>query len=182
MALCSCGYQFSSAENLPNTAQTIYIAKFSNPSLQTGVQDAFARYMKDEIDRHARLQVVDDPSSADLQLAGVIERADSFPQALNAVGEPTVYNLNMALSATLYDNRSHKVLWSAHDITNQEQYAVVPQAVLVTSPQFLRHNLRATDIAALSDSQTQQIQLATSRDDAMADVARKIYAAMVSGF
>jgi lipopolysaccharide assembly LptE-like protein len=177
-----CGYTFSQVDSLPAGAHTIYVARFANGTSITGIQDVFMRYMKDEIARHDRLQLVDDPSHADLELSGTILGAEPYPAAMNAAGEPTIYNLNVAVNATLVDKKTSKVLWDGRNITSQQQYAVVPQAVLVTSPQFLRHNFRSTDIAQLTDSQTQITQSGVSRDEAMNQVAQNVYAGMASGF
>jgi len=73
----------------------------------TGVQDVFMRYMKDEIAKHDRLQLVDDPANADLELTGVIVRAEPYPAAMNAVGEPTIYSLDLQVNATLVDKKNN---------------------------------------------------------------------------
>lgn len=177
-----CGYTFSSADSLPADAHTIYVAHFTNATTVTGIQDVFARYMKDEIARHDRLRLVDDPGQADLELKGVIAASDSYPAAMNAVGEPTIYTLGLAVSATLVDLKNKKVLWNGQNITSQQQYAVVPQAVLVTSPQFLHHNFRSNDISQLTDSQTQMTQAGVAQDEAMSQVAQNVYAGIASGF
>jgi outer membrane lipopolysaccharide assembly protein LptE/RlpB len=182
LTAAGCGYTFSSADSLPPSANTIYVARFANATNYTGIQDAFMRYMKDEIARHDRLQLVDDPSQADLELSGTIWGAEPFPAALNAAGEPTIYNLNFQVNATLTDRKNNKVLWQGQNITSSQQYAVVPQAVLVTSPQFLRHNFRSTDISQLTDSQTQITQAGVARQEAMSQVAQNVYAGMASGF
>jgi outer membrane lipopolysaccharide assembly protein LptE/RlpB len=177
-----CGYTFSSADTLPASAHTIYVARFGNATNYTGIPDVFMRYMKDEIARHDRLELVDNPNQADLELSGIIANADPFPAALNAVGEPTIYNLSLQVNATLIDKKTGKVLWRGQNITSQQQYPVVPQAVLATSPQFLRHNFRSNDISQLTDSQTQVTQAGVARDEAMTQVAQGVYAGMASGF
>jgi hypothetical protein len=182
LLFAGCGYSFSAADTLPSSAHTIYVARFSNGSNITGLQDTFMRYMKNEIAKHARLQLVDDPANADLELTGVIAHADAFPAAMNAVGEPTIYTFNLQVNATLYDRKDHKALWSGQNLTAQPQFAEVPQAVLVTSPQFLKHNFRSSDINSLTDSQTQITQGGVARDEAMNQVAQNIYSGMASGF
>lgn len=177
-----CGYTFSSADTLPPSAHTIYVARFSNATSFTGIQDIFMRYMKDEIARHDRLQLVDDPAQADLELNGTISGSNPYPAALNAVGEPTIDNLTFEVNATLIDKKTNKVLWQGQNITSQQQYALVPQAVLATSPQFLRHNLRSNDISQMTDSQVQVTQAGVARDEAMTQVAQDVYAGMASGF
>src|SRR5579875_3532931 len=127
-----CGYTFSAADTLPPSAHTIYVARFTNSTNYTGLQDVFMRYMKDEIARHDRLRLVDDPAQADLELSGVIVNADPYPSALNAVGEPTIYALGLQVNATLVDKKTGKILWSGVNITSQQQYPVVPQAGVAT--------------------------------------------------
>ncbi len=182
LALGGCGYTFSSSESLPPSAHTIYVARFKNGTMITGLQDVFMRYMKDEIAKHARLQVVDDPAQADLELSGTILGGEPFPAALNAVGEPSIYYLALGVNATLLDKKDNKVLWSGQNISSQQQYAVVPQAVIATSPQFLKYNFRASDIAQLTDTQTQMTQSGTAYQEAMSTVAQNVYAGMASGF
>jgi len=182
LGAAGCGYTFSAADTLPASAHTIYVAKFTNMSLTTGVQDVFMRYMKDEIAKHDRLRVVDDPATADLELVGTIVRAEPYPAAMNAVGEPTIYNLQLQVNATLTDQKTKKVLWSGQNLASQQPYGVVPQAVLVTSPQFLRHNFRSSDINQLTDSQVQMTQGGVAQDEAMTQVAQNIYSGMASGF
>jgi hypothetical protein len=182
LVAAGCGYTFSSADSLPPAAHTIYVATFRNATEVTGIQDVFMRYMKDEIAKHDRLQLVDDRAQADVELSGVIGGAEPFPAAMNAVGEPSIYNYSVQVSATLIDRKTGKVLWSGQNITSQQQYAVVPQAVLVTSPQFLRHNFRSSDINQLTDSQTQITQGGVARQEAMTQVAQNVYAGMASGF
>ena len=82
----------------------------------------------------------------------------------------------------LVDRKTGRQLWSGQNITSQQQYAVVPQAVLVTSPQFLRHNFRSSDINQLTDSQTQITQGGVAQQEAMTQVAQNVYAGMASGF
>ena len=66
-----CGYHFgASGTNLPANAQTIYVERFDNHTRQTGLNDEFMVYMKDEIASHKRLSIVDSPANADLELDG----------------------------------------------------------------------------------------------------------------
>ena len=78
-----CGYHFASAgSGLPQDAKTIYVARFSNTSRFTGYNDQFMRYMKDQIAEHKRLQLVDEPTQADLVLTGQILRVETDPGGL----------------------------------------------------------------------------------------------------
>jgi hypothetical protein len=74
------------------------------------------------------------------------------------------------------------VLWSGQNISSQQQYAVVPQAVIATSPQFLKYNFRANDISKLTNTQTEATQGSVAYQEAMLTVAQNVYAGMASGF
>jgi Lipopolysaccharide-assembly len=182
LMIAGCGYHFaSSGSGLPQDAKTIYVARFSNSSRFTGINDQFMRYMKDEVADHKRLMLVDDPSQADLMLSGQIVRVDTMPVGFNGVNEPTIYQQFMVVRAQLVNHRTSQVVWS--DLLNSiEQFPVVSSAVVTTSPQFLQQNLRSQDIANLPDIQVAQTQQATSTGQMMTAMAQKIYASMSEGF
>lgn len=180
---CGCGYNFAAAgSGLPPGAQTIYVDRFSNHSRITGVNDEFGRYLKDEIASHKRLTVVDDPARADLSLSGEILSAEEHPTTFNSVDEPTQYQMLLAVSADLRDNRTSKIVWRARRLGGGGFYAVVPQTVVTTSPQFLQQNLRQRDINRLPDVQLAATQRETARDDSLNSLARTLYADMSEGF
>jgi outer membrane lipopolysaccharide assembly protein LptE/RlpB len=133
-----CGYHFvASGSGLPSNATTIYVAKFQNLSRNTGLQEEFARYLKDEIANHKRLVLVDDPASADLRLTGTIRSYETYPGAFNAVAEPSTYDMTMMVDARLVD-RSNNLIWTTRGLSDQSEYATVANAVVVTAPGFLR--------------------------------------------
>ena len=178
-----CGYRFAaSGAGLPSNAETIYVARFSNKSRITGLNDQFARYLKDEIASHKRLRVVDDPANADLKLEGQIVSDETLPSTFNSVFEPTQYNEVILVSATLADNRTGKTIWNVRRMGGNEFYPVVPQAVVPTSPEFLQQNLRAQNINNLPDIQVAETQRRASQDQMMTDLAHNLYAAMSEGF
>jgi outer membrane lipopolysaccharide assembly protein LptE/RlpB len=177
-----CGYQFaSSGVGLPPDAKTIYVAKFQNLSRNTGLQEEFARSLKDEIANHKRLVLVDDPASADLRLTGIIRSNEVYPGAYNAVAEPSTYENTMMVEARLVD-RSNNVIWSTRGLAEQDQYAMVANAVIVTSPRFLQQNLRSNDINSMPDAQVAHTQRQWSSDQTMATLARDLYSSMSEGF
>jgi len=178
-----CGYNFAAAgSGLPPGAQTIYVDRFSNHSRITGLNDEFGRYLKDEIANHKRLTVVDDPARADLSLSGEILSAEEHPTTFNSVDEPTQYQMQLAVSADLRDNRTGKIVWRARRLGGGGLYAVVPQAVVTTSPQFLQQNLRQSDINRLPDVQLAATQRESTQHDSLNSLARSLYANMSEGF
>ena len=178
-----CGYHFgASGTNLPATAQTIYIARFTNQTRQTGLNDEFMVYLKDEVANHKRLTVVDSPADADLLLTGQVTQSLSVPNAFNSVIEPTQYAETLVVRAWLRDRRNSKLLWSTNGMASSQNYAVVSQNVVNTTPTFLQQNLRSNDIARMSDIQVAQTQERGSRTQMMAGLAAHMYDSMATGF
>ena len=177
-----CGYHFASAgSGLPQDAKKIYVARFSNTSRFTGYNDQFMRYMKDQIAEHKRLQLVDEPTQADLVLTGQILRVETTPAGFNGVSEASIYQQYMVVRAQLEDRHTDKVLW-ANVLSSIDQFPTVSSTVVTTSPEFLQQNLRSQDIANLPDIQVAQTQQAASSTLMMTKMAQNIYSAMSEGF
>ena len=183
MALGGCGYHFgASGSNLPSGAETIYVARFTNRTRQTGLNDVFMRYLDDEIAMHRRLRLVDSPAEADLQLTGEILAVTPLPSSFNSVLEPTIYNQSMTVDAQLKDLRNNRVIWSVSSIGNLQHIPVVAQAVVPTLPTFVQGNLRGSDVAKMTDMQVASTQGALGQDTVMQNVAKNLYASMAEGF
>lgn len=178
-----CGYHFaSSGSGLPAQARTLYVERFGNHTRQTGVNDEFMRYLKDEIADHKRLELVESPGEADLILSGTVAYVETLPVDFNSVSEPTMYDLTMSADATLVDAHTHKVIWATRGISGSQSYATVAQTVVTTSPTFLRQNLRSQDIAQLPDLQVAETQRASANQQMMQQLAQNLYASMSVGF
>jgi len=178
-----CGYSFgASGTNLPASAQTIYVERFDNKTRQTGLNDEFMIYLKDEIASHKRLTIVDSPAQADLELTGIITQTLSVPNAFNSVLEPTQYGETLVVRSWLHDRHSGKLLWSVNQMSDTENYGTVSQNVVNTTPSFLQQNLRSNDIARMSDIQTAETQEHGSRTQMMQTLAAHMYDSMATGF
>ncbi len=117
-----CGYHFAAeGSGLPPQAKTIYVEKFGNRTRQTGINDEFMRYVEDEIANHKRLELVDNPSDADLLLSGDIVFADSLPTAFNSANEPLTYTQTISADASLIDAHDHKVIWASRGLSSSAQ-------------------------------------------------------------
>src|SRR5260370_29353972 len=181
--LSGCGYHFAgSGDALPSSAETIYVQQFSNHTRQTGINDEFMRYLKDEIASHRRLKVVDSPTDADLELSGVIMYAASSPVNFNSVLEPTIHNTTIHVTASLKDPHSDKTIWSTRNVGNTQHVPVVAQPVVTTTPTFLQQTLPSGDIAQTTAVQVAQSMTFSGRDTMMQTVARNLYAEMAEGF
>ena len=183
LALGGCGYHFgASGSNLPSGAETIYVARFTNRTRQTGLNDVFMRYLDDEIAMHRRLRLVDSPAEADLELSGEILAITPLPSSFNSVLEPTIYNRTMTVAAQLKDLRNNRVIWSVSSLGNMQHDPVVAQAVVPTLPTFVQGNLRGSDVAKMTDIQVASTQGALGQDVMMQNVAKNLYASMAEGF
>jgi lipopolysaccharide assembly LptE-like protein len=181
--LSGCGYHFAaSGDALPSGANTIYVSRFTNSTRLTGVNDEFMRYMKDEIALHRRLKVVDSADAADLELSGDVRYVNYTPSNFNSALEPTQYNQSMVVSASLRDVRAKKTIWETHNVSAGEHTPIVPQTTVATTPTFLQQNLRANDVANLTDIQTAQSETAAYRDVMMQRLAQNLYSQMAEGF
>ncbi len=182
MLAAGCGYHFgASGSNLPSGAKTIYVARFANHTRQTGINHVFMRYLNDEIASHHRLELVDSPADADLQLTGEILTITELPSSFNSVLEPTIYNESMSVSAQLKDLRTNRVIWTG-TLGNIQHDPIVAQAVVPTLPTFVQGNLRSSDVSKLTDMQVASTQGALTRQAMMQSVARNLYAEMAEGF
>lgn len=183
LGLSGCGYHFAaSGVALPKTAQTIYVKHFGNTTRYTGINDMFMRYLKDEIENHHRLLLVDEPGRADLTLSGSVARFYTVPIAFNSVLEPTEYEQVISVDASLVDNRTHKILWKGYNVNDAGGFASVPQAMVPTSPQFLAGNLRSSDIAQMPDIQVSGYAQSLAQSRMLKGTAERLYEAMSDGF
>ena len=183
IALGGCGYHFgASGSSLPSGAETIYVARFTNRTRQTGLNDVFMRYLDDEIAMHRRLRLVDSPTEADLELTGEILAVTPLPSSFNSVLEPTIYNQSMTVAAQLKDLRNNRVIWSVSSMGNLQHIPVVAQAVVPTLPTFVQGNLRGSDVAKMTDMQVASTQGALGQQTMMQNVAQNLYASMAEGF
>jgi hypothetical protein len=166
---------------LPSSAKTIYVAPFENLTYVSGVNDQFMRYMKDAISSRGRLVVVDDPGQADLLLGGKILYAGAAPASLSGVSEPLSYGNTMIVAATLTDRRTNAVIWSTRSISGSSQASVVAQAIVPTTPQFLKQNLRGPDILKMTDMQVAATQETVAKGQMIQQIASEVYADMSWG-
>ncbi len=182
LAIAGCGLHFAdNGSALPDSAKTIYVARFENLTYVPGVQDEFMRYMKDAIASRGRLAVTGDPAQADLILNGKILYTVTAPASLSGASEPLSYGNIMMIAATLTDRKTSAVLWRSNGISASAQAPTVAQAIVPTTPQFLKQNLRGPDILNMTDMQVAASQEAAAQGNMMQQLASEVYADMSWG-
>ncbi len=183
LCISGCGYHFAaSGDALPQGARTIYVARFGNTTRVTGINDELMRYIKDEIELHHRLKLVDSPDAADLELAGFVKLVTQAPIGFNAVYEPTTYRSMVVITAVLKDLHTKKTIWSSGNVGGGQHVPVVATSIVTTTPGFLQGNLRSGDLSQMSDIQVAQSETATGRDVTMQRLAQNLYTEMAEGF
>ena len=118
----SCGYSFRGGGNLPEDIKSLSIKILENRTSETGVENIFTNDLIYEITTHGKVMLTNE-SSADAILSGVIKsmridiisRSDSYSSLERRV--------TVTLSLKLKDPTG-KVIWSARDITENEEYNV----------------------------------------------------------
>jgi len=85
------------------------------------------------------------------------------------------------VGATLTDRKTNAVVWRTNGITASAQAPAVAQALVPTTPQFLRQNLRGQDILQMSDMQVGASQQAAAKDQAMRQISSEMYDDMALG-
>jgi lipopolysaccharide assembly LptE-like protein len=181
-AIAGCGLHFAdNGSALPDTAKTIYVQRFENLTYVPGVQEQFMRYMKDAISSRGRLVVIDDPAQADLILTGKILYTGTAPASLSGAAEPLSYGNLMMIAATLTDRKTSAVVWRSNGISASSPASIVAQAIVPTTPQFLKQNLRGPDILNMTDMQVAATQEAAAQGNMMQQLAYEVYADMAWG-
>jgi len=181
MSLQGCTLSFAANGTLPDSAKTIYVENFGNATRVPGVNDKYMIALKQEIAQHHRLIVVDDRSGADLVLSGRVLYFGNAVRTSNSVAEPLDYADTVSVEAKLVSNDSGKILWSSNSISSSVTAPVVSQAIIATTPQFLRQNLRGGDLVNMPDLQVAATQQASAGQQLMTQAASELYTDMVWG-
>lgn len=87
----------------------------------------------------------------------------------------------MSVEAKLVSNDSGKILWSSNSISSSVSVPVVSQAIVPTTPQFLRQNLRGSDLVNMPDLQVAATQQSVAGQQLMSQAANELYTDMVWG-
>jgi len=176
-----CSLRFAANGTLPDSAKTIYVERFVNGTRVPGVNDEFTLRLEQEISSRDRLAVVSSAAGADLILSGRVLFYGTHVRTSSSIVEPLAYDDILSVSAQLVDNKTGTVLWSTRAISNSVMVPVVSQAIIPTTPQFLRQNLRGNDVANLPDIQVAATQQASGKQQLMRQEASDIYTDMAWG-
>jgi hypothetical protein len=129
--LLSCGYHTGgTADLMPKSMQTIAIPPFQSLSTRYKLSDELPLAIAREFSTRTRFRVVQNAADADAVLNGRINTVGVYPQVLDpASGKATSVQLSVALTITLVQKNTGKVLYSKTNWTVRQNYeiSVYPQ-------------------------------------------------------
>ncbi|MCX7919497.1 MAG: LPS assembly lipoprotein LptE [bacterium] len=96
--------------NLPGSVRTIYVQMFSNDTFQYGMEEKLTNAVVKELIMDKRLQVVNNPATADVVLSGTITNYTQNILATDRSGEVDLYSLSLTASFTLKDTRTNEII------------------------------------------------------------------------
>ncbi|MGC1343560.1 MAG: LPS assembly lipoprotein LptE [Candidatus Binataceae bacterium] len=181
ISIQSCSLRFAANGTLPDSAKTIYVDNFTNATRVPGVNDQYTIAVKQQIASHDRLVIVNDKTGADLVLSGRVLFYGTSAKTSNSVSEPMQYGDTVSVEAKLVSNDTGKILWSSNSISSGVTAPVVSQAIIPTTPQFLRQNLRGGDLVNMPDLQVAATQQSVAGQQLMSQAASELYTDMVWG-
>jgi Lipopolysaccharide-assembly len=180
-SISGCSIRFAANGTLPSSAKTVCITRFDNNTRVPGVNDEFTESLKEQISQRDRLVVVDDKEDADLLLSGTVIYYGTYGKTSNSVSEPLDYADTLSVAAQLVDRKSGKIIWKTNGISTSVTVPVVSQAIIPTTPGFLRQNLRGQDLVNMPDIQVAATQQATGQNQLMTQEASELYTDMAWG-
>jgi outer membrane lipopolysaccharide assembly protein LptE/RlpB len=146
-----CGYHLvGTASTLPEDVSTLYVERFQNQTRFLDMDQRVDEALSLEWVRRRRLQLVDEKSSADLMLSGVIVSLGIAPVSFDEQGRATEYQMNLSTSVKLFDLRGTepKLLWEDLAFSRRTSYLVDPNAADYFDRQVLAMDNLAEDYAA----------------------------------
>ena len=148
----ACGYHFHGTQpTLPADVRTLGVGTIDNKSLEHGLEKnlAFAFEREVFIRRHYRL--ADPPGGADALIGGTIREVSRRPVAYDEDDQAVQYEVLMRLDLSLVRQRDGKVLWSARDMREFDEYTANPNVVVTSSVEFQRGTLDVKNLQRDTD-------------------------------
>lgn len=138
----ACGYHFHGTQStLPTDVRTLGVGTIVNRSLEHGLEKnlAFAFEREVFVRRHYRL--ASKPGAADALLAGTISEVSRRPVAFDEDDQAVLYEVLIRLDLSLIRQRDGKVLWSARNLQEFDEYTSNPNVAATSSVEFQRGTL-----------------------------------------
>lgn len=127
LAVCGgCGYHVSGhADTLPKTLHTVAIPAFQNLTVRYKLSDRLPDAIAQEFIARSRYQVVPDAQQADMVLTGSVNHLIAFPIIFDqTTARATAMQVNVAISVTLTERETGKVLYSRPSFEMHQRYEI----------------------------------------------------------
>lgn len=180
--LGGCGYSFQgSRSTLPPGINRIYIPQVENISAEAGFGPILTDALRDQFERFGAVTVVDSRAEADAFLdTSVLKVKRTTRTTTGTTDRALQYDTSVTVDVEL-KRMNGSSIWRNPSLTVSKSFGGTTSSVLGTSADFSEGNLSAADLAGLSSQEVLRSQQATSLRTVASEVARKVYAAAVTG-
>lgn len=123
--LTGCGYQIAGNVRIPPELKTIAVPVFHNQTFEPVLENMITSAVKQEFLTNSRLEVVNDPGTADLVLKGTIVSFGLTPLSFDRINSVvTEYRVHIRVNVQMEDRPAGEVLWEESGMETQAEYAV----------------------------------------------------------
>jgi hypothetical protein len=121
-----CGYHVSGHGDLvPKSIHTIAIPAFGNATIRYRLTDRLPEAVAREFITRTRYQIVQDQNAADAVLRGTVVNYFYYPIVFDSTtGRASTVQVNVTLSATLFERATGKPLFSRPSFEWKQQYEI----------------------------------------------------------
>lgn len=111
LLLSACGYYNPYAASQSGKAVTLHRAMWTNRTTEMGLDNVLYQAQSDWLRKSRLITLADSPAAADYQLSGAIERVNYPEVSFGQYQMATQGRAELAVSFTLTDKKSGKVVW-----------------------------------------------------------------------
>jgi outer membrane lipopolysaccharide assembly protein LptE/RlpB len=124
LLLTGCGYQLSSMApiTLPKEQTRLYIAKVTNPTIESWIEPRLRSSLRDELTRRGGVQWVE-PSLAETKVEVIVHSFSTSSSVKGEDDETVRSSASITLEVQLFDRQDHAMLWTSGRVTDQESYS-----------------------------------------------------------
>ncbi|HKK33341.1 MAG TPA: LPS assembly lipoprotein LptE [Desulfomicrobiaceae bacterium] len=124
LLLTGCGYQLSSMApiTLPKEQTRLYIAKVTNPTIESWIEPRLRSSLRDELTRRGGVQWVE-RNQAETEVEVIIHSFSTSSSVKGEDDETVRSSASITLEIQLFDRQDHAMLWTSGPVSGQESYS-----------------------------------------------------------
>jgi len=122
--LAGCGYQLSSMApiTLPEGQTRLYIAKVTNPTIESWIEPRLRSSLRDEFTRRGGVQWVQ-RSEAESVMEVRVHNYSASTSVKGEDSETVRSSASITLEVQIFDRDDHALLWTSGRVSDQESYS-----------------------------------------------------------